>query len=166
MARRSSQNSRFGRPYRLLDGLGIRNIICLHRPYSRTLGHTRCSPMIGAGQDCRRPRRVPVQVRHGGAAAGPALVAEVRRRPGTPEMSRKRGCRPVPVTRGVGNPEGPQQGRLQRASSIAKPSEINKSNPKPHNLTKLRCLTYLPDEYILLTPCPAIKYNPSAVTPG
>ena len=46
-------------------------------------------------------------------------LAEVRQSPGTPEMSRMRGCRPAPVHRGAGNPKGPQQGRLQRASSIA-----------------------------------------------
>ena len=60
-------------------------------------------------------------------------LAEVRQCPGTPEMSRMRGCRPTPVPRGTGNPKGPQQGRLQQASSIANNLPNKQNNPKPHN---------------------------------
>ena len=55
-------------------------------------------------------------------------LAEVRQSPGTPEMSRKRGRGWRPDPRGAGNPTGPQQGRLQRASSIVDPP---KQEPKP-----------------------------------
>ena len=60
-------------------------------------------------------------------------LAEVRQSPGTPEMSRMRGRRLAPDPRGAGNPKGPQQGRLQRASSIAEPSKTIKPHPTPHN---------------------------------
>ena len=58
-------------------------------------------------------------------------LAEVRQSPGTPEMSRMRGCRPVPVPRGAGNPKGPQQGRLQRRLPSPTTSQHTERNPKP-----------------------------------
>ncbi len=63
-------------------------------------------------------------------------LAEVRQSPGTPEMSRMRGCRPAPVPRGAGNPKGPQQGRLQRASSIVNPLPTDRTETETPQLNK------------------------------
>ena len=124
----AAPHSRYRRPT-APGRVGIKNILCLHRPKAgpwadhRAATH-RQEPAMTVDAPDKSMRMSGIQ----GLRLDPPL-AEVRQSPGTPEMSRMRGLRPGARTpRGAGKGSTPR-GRNRGASNGRLPSSTIPSSP-------------------------------------